>query len=116
MAYRAYNAYRIGTYVASSSITGSNCAAHWTLLCTLIVALTIDVMKPASLGFTIPGMIREYHVSAAEASLVPFFALVGTVVGSVVWGVLADLYGRKASILLAAVVFVGTAICGAMPS
>jgi putative MFS transporter len=90
--------------------------AHWTLLCALIVALMIDVMKPASLGFTIPGMVREYHVAAAEASLVPFSALVGTVVGSVVWGVLADLYGRKASILLAAVVFVGTAICGAMPS
>ena len=46
----------------------------------------------------------------------PFFALIGTVVGSVVWGVIADIYGRKASILLSAVMFVGTSICGAMPS
>ena len=90
--------------------------AHWTLMAALVVALIIDVMKPASLGFVIPGMITEYHVSAAQASLVPFFALVGTVVGSLVWGILADLYGRKASILLSSVVFVGTAICGAMPS
>jgi MFS transporter, putative metabolite:H+ symporter len=37
------------------------------------------------------------------------------VVGSVVWGWLADLYGRRASILLSSVMFVGTAICGAMP-
>ena len=43
-------------------------------------------------------------------------ALCGTVVGSVLWGVLADIYGRKASILLSAVMFVGTSICGAMPS
>ena len=31
-------------------------AAHWTLMLVLVVALGIDIMKPASLGFTIPGM------------------------------------------------------------
>jgi putative MFS transporter len=82
----------------------------------LVVALIIDIMKPASLGFTIPGMVGEYRVTKATASLVPFFALSGTVVGSIVWGVIADVYGRKASILLSAVMFVGTSICGAMPS
>lgn len=90
--------------------------AHWGLMVALVVALVIDVMKPASLGFVIPGMIREYHVTQAQASLVPFSALIGTVTGSVLWGVLADIYGRKASILLSAVVFIGTSICGAMPS
>jgi putative MFS transporter len=89
---------------------------HWTLMAALVVALMIDVMKPASLGFVMPGMVREYGVSKAQASLVPFFALVGTVAGSLVWGAIADIYGRKASILLSAVVFVGTSICGAMPS
>jgi putative MFS transporter len=91
-------------------------AAHWTLMSVLVVALVIDIMKPASLGFTIPGMVSEYHVTKATASLVPFFALSGTVVGSIVWGIIADIYGRKASILLSAVMFVGTSICGAMPS
>jgi putative MFS transporter len=90
--------------------------AHWTLMAVLVIALVIDIMKPASLGFTIPGMIKEYGVPKATASLVPFFALVGTVVGSIVWGIVADVYGRKASILLSAVMFVGTSICGAMPS
>ncbi len=91
-------------------------SVHWTLMVVLVVALTIDVMKPASLGFVMPGMTREYGVPKAQAALVPFFALVGTVVGSLIWGVIADIYGRKASILLSAVVFVGTSICGAMPS
>ena len=83
----------------------------------LVIALIIDIMKPASLGFTIPGHGRaNIAVPKATASLVPFFALTGTVVGSIVWGVIADIYGRKASILLSAVMFVGTSICGAMPS
>lgn len=90
--------------------------AHWRLMLVLVVALVIDIMKPASLGFTIPGMIDEYGVPRDTVSLVPFFALVGTVVGSFIWGWVADLYGRKASILLSAVMFVGTSICGAMPS
>ena len=90
--------------------------AHWALMFVLVIALGIDIMKPASLGFTIPGMIDEYHQTKATVSLVPFFALLGTVLGSVVWGALADVYGRKATILLSAVMFVGTSICGAMPS
>jgi putative MFS transporter len=90
--------------------------AHWSLMAVLVIALIIDIMKPASLGFTIPGMVGEYGVPKATASLVPFFALTGTVVGSIVWGIIADVYGRKASILLSAVMFVGTSICGAMPS
>jgi putative MFS transporter len=90
--------------------------AHWVLMSVLVIGLIIDVMKPAALGFTIPGMVDEYHQTKATVSLVPFFALVGTVVGSIVWGTLADIYGRKATILLSAVMFVGTSICGAMPS
>lgn len=90
--------------------------AHWGLMVVLVVALVIDVMKPASLGFTVPGMVAEYGVAKSTVSLVPFFALIGTVAGSVLWGIIADIYGRKASILLSAVMFVGTSICGAMPS
>ncbi len=90
--------------------------AHWGLMVVLVVALVIDVMKPASLGFTVPGMVAEYGVPKKTVSLVPFFALAGTVTGSVLWGWIADLYGRKATILLSAVMFVGTSICGAMPS
>ena len=90
--------------------------AHWRLMVVLTVALVIDVMKPASLGFVVPGMTREYEISKTMVAWLPFAALCGTVVGSVVWGWLADLYGRRASILLSAVMFVGTSICGAMPS
>jgi putative MFS transporter len=49
-------------------------------------------------------------------SELPFSALIGTAVGSFVWGALADVYGRRATILLSSVMFIGTSICGAMPS
>jgi putative MFS transporter len=90
--------------------------AHWGLMSVLVIALIIDIMKPATLGFTLPGMMSEYHVTKATVSSFPFSALTGTVIGSVIWGWLADIYGRKATILLSAVMFVGTSICGAMPS
>jgi putative MFS transporter len=89
--------------------------AHAGLMVVLTVALVIDVMKPASLGFVVPGMIAEYGIPKSTAAWLPFAALVGTVAGSLIWGVLADRYGRKATILLSAIMFIGTSICGAMP-
>jgi putative MFS transporter len=89
---------------------------HWAAGVALAVALVIDIMKPASLGFVTPGMRVEYNIGEATVALLPFCALVGTALGSFVWGVLADLYGRRATILLSAVCFIGTSICGAMPS
>lgn len=90
--------------------------AHWGQIALLTVALVIDVMKAATLGFVTPGMRGEYAITAAAVSRLPFVALIGTAAGSFLWGALADIYGRRASILLAAVMFMGTSICGAMPS
>jgi putative MFS transporter len=89
--------------------------SHWGMAALLAVALIIDIMKPASLGFVTPGMRAEYGVGDALVAWLPFAALAGTAIGSFVWGWLADLYGRRASILLSSVMFIGTSICGAMP-
>ncbi|WP_417231960.1 MFS transporter [Brevundimonas sp.] len=89
--------------------------AHWLMCGLLAVALMVDIMKPASLGFVLPGVREEYGLTDAAVALLPFAALAGTVVGSFAWGWLADIYGRRASILLSSVMFIGTSICGAMP-
>ncbi|HEX8365299.1 MAG TPA: MFS transporter [Allosphingosinicella sp.] len=88
---------------------------HAAVLAVLILGLVIDVMKPATLGFVLPGMSSEYGISRATVAWFPFVALVGTTVGSFVWGWLADVYGRRVSILLSTILFVATSICGAMP-
>jgi putative MFS transporter len=89
---------------------------HWGLVVVLAVALAVDVQKPATLGFVIPGMTREYDISHETAGYLALVALIGTTLGSVLWGRLADSLGRRAAILLSALMFIGTAICGAMPS
>ena len=90
--------------------------AHWVQIVILAAALIIDVMKPATLGFVVPGMLAEYGLNSASVAELPFAALLGTTIGSFLWGILADLYGRRATILLASVIFMGTSICGSMPS
>jgi len=89
---------------------------HWKLVTALLVAVTVDVMKPATLGFVMPGMTEEYDISKKAAGTLALIALTGTTLGSIVWGRLADIMGRRAAILLSALMFIGTAICGAMPS
>jgi putative MFS transporter len=89
---------------------------HWQLCGLLAIALVVDIMKPATLGFVTPGMRIEYGLDDQSVAWLPLAALTGTVTGSFAWGALADFYGRRAAILLSSVMFVGTSICGAMPS
>jgi len=91
-------------------------AEHWKLVAVLVIALAVDVLKPATLGFVMPGMTKEYAISKETAGVLALVALTGTTVGSIVWGRLADVFGRRAAILLSALMFIGTAICGAMPA
>lgn len=90
--------------------------SHYIVLLVSVVALAIDVMKPATIAFVLPGLREEYGISTRTASLLPLVALTGTAVGSFVWGAVADRLGRQPSLLLAGLMFVGTAICGAMPT
>ncbi len=97
--------------------------AHVGLLIVMAVAVTIDVMKPTTLGFVVPGFGKEYGLKSPVnpgghpgAALLPLAGIAGTVIGSFLWGWLGDRIGRRASILLAGVLFVATAVCGAMPS
>lgn len=96
--------------------------AHVLLLLVMTLAVVIDVMKPVTLGFVVPGMAKEYGLRSAlnphgsvPVALLPLIATIGTVIGSFVWGSFGDRIGRRASILLAAVLFISTSICGVMP-
>jgi MFS transporter, putative metabolite:H+ symporter len=95
---------------------------HVALLLVISVAIVIDAMKPAALSFVAPGMAKEYGLKAATnphgglpVSLLPLCGIGGTVLGSLLWGWLADHIGRRSSLLFAGLLFVTTSICGAMP-
>ena len=97
--------------------------SHVALMLVMAAAVTIDVMKPATLSFVLPGMTREYGLrsplhptGSIPAALLPFAGITGTVLGSFLWGWLGDRIGRRPSILMAAMAFIATSICGSMPS
>jgi putative MFS transporter len=97
--------------------------AHVGLLLVMAAAITIDVMKPTTLAFIAPGAAAEYGLKSPltpdaagpPVALYPLFGIAGTVVGSFVWGSMGDKIGRRASILLAGMIFIAVAVCGAMP-
>ena len=98
-------------------------AAHYGLMVTMMLAVTIDIMKPTALAFVMPGMTTEYGLKGPlnpggtiPVAYVSLSGIVGTVLGSFLWGWLGDRIGRRASILYAGIGFVGTSICGAMPT
>lgn len=97
--------------------------AHIVLLAVMSLAVTIDVMKPVTLGFVVPGMAQEYGLKSAlnpdadiPVAWFPFISIIGTVLGSIVWGYLGERIGRKGSIMLAGILFIATAVCGSMPN
>jgi len=98
--------------------------AHVGLILVMAAAITIDVMKPTTLAFVAPGAAAEYglrsplnpHSTGLPIALYPLAGISGTVIGSFLWGWLADRIGRRSSILVAAVMFIATSTCGAMPA
>jgi MFS transporter, putative metabolite:H+ symporter len=96
---------------------------HVGLLLVMAAAITIDVMKPTTLAFVVPGMAREYGLKSplnptgqVPVAFLPLAGITGTVIGSFLWGWMGDKIGRRASILLAAVIFIATSVCGSMPN
>jgi putative MFS transporter len=90
----------------------------------MVIAIAIDTQKPFTFTFILPGVADEYDLASPSRSapgqwpvaLWPFVAILGTVVGSLVWGHLADRIGRRASILVIATMFMATSVCAVMPS
>ena len=89
--------------------------AHWRLVAVLVFGLVIDTMKPLTIGFVLPGLRDEYGISIGTAAHLPIVALTGTVIGSLLFGHLADRVGRHPTIQIAVLMFIATSICGAMP-
>lgn len=95
---------------------------HLGLVLAMAVAVMIDIMKPTALAFVLPGMTVEYGLKSPlnptgtiSVAYIALSGIVGTVLGSFMWGWLGDRIGRRASILYAGIGFIATSICGAMP-
>jgi len=98
--------------------------AHIKLMLVMIVAVAVDTLKPFTFTFILPGVANEYNMASPShpapgqwpVALWPFVAISGTVIGSLIWGHVADRIGRRASLLIVATMFMSTAVCSAMPA
>ena len=98
--------------------------AHIKLMLVMVVAIAIDTQKPFTFTFILPGVADEYDLASPSraapgqwpVAVWPFVAILGTVIGSLVWGHLADRVGRRATILVIATMFMATSVCAVMPS
>lgn len=94
------------------------------LVTALVFAIAIDAQKPFTFVFILPSVATDYGLPSPSTpgadgmpvAVLPFSGILGTLLGSFVWGHLSDRFGRRPALLFAAVLFVGTSICGAMPS
>lgn len=96
--------------------------AHVGLLLVLSLAVTVDVMKPMTLSFVVPGVGAEYGLASplnpggdTPVAWLPLAGVSGTMTGSFLWGRLGDRIGRRGSLLFAGMLFATTAVCGTMP-
>lgn len=111
------------THLARQTPTDRLHAPHWILVAVLIFAVGIDSQKPYTFTFILPDLAREYGVAspghpiagAPAVGWLPFTGILGTLLGSFLWGTLGDRVGRRSALMFAALLFVATSICGAMP-
>src|SRR5438046_2188663 len=71
--------------------------AHVALLLVMAAAVTIDVMKPTTLAFVVPGMGREYGLrtpptptASVPGAWLPLSGISGPALGSFLWGWFGD--------------------------
>lgn len=68
-------------------------------------AIMFDGYDVALYGIGLPLMIEDFHISVVEAGAISSYSVIGTMLGTFLFGSLADSIGRKKSITICLVVF-----------
>lgn len=81
------------------------------------IAWTMDGMEILLLAFIGPALRCDWHITDAQAASLTMVVFIGMMIGAVLWGAIADVHGRKASLLLSSsIVFVAGVACAFAPS
>ena len=86
---------------------------HWTVLIWCALAIVFDGYDLAVVGIALPSIMKDMGVDATQAGFMASSALFGMMFGNIVFGGLADRFGRKLSISICIIIFsVFTALAG----
>ena len=78
---------------------------HWVFFVCCLLVITIDGYDMVIYGATVPLLMRHWHLGPAYAGLIGTYALLGTVIGALIFGRLADKLGRKKVIVTCSIIF-----------
>ncbi|MGA3128478.1 MAG: MFS transporter [Candidatus Korobacteraceae bacterium] len=67
----------------------------WLLLCGVLLAEILDGMDFQMTAFAMPGIIRGFHINAAQAGAISSAGNIGLMVGATLFSLLCDRIGRK---------------------
>lgn len=99
--------------VGSEKITGY----QWKTLWASTVGYAMDGLDMMILAFTMPMIIAYFGINAAQAGSVSTVTLLGAVLGGIVFGILADKYGRVRVFTWTILIFsVFTGLCAIAPN
>lgn len=99
--------------VGSEKITGY----QWKTLWASTVGYAMDGLDMMILAFTMPLIIAYFGINAAQAGSVSTITLLGSVLGGIVFGVLADKYGRVRVFTWTILIFsLFTGLCALAPN
>lgn len=67
-------------------------------------------------GAVLPILVKDWSLSSVQAGLIGSYGMVGMMLGSIIFGWLADKYGRKKMIVISSAFYsLFTALCGSAP-
>lgn len=90
---------------------------QWKTLWASFVGYAMDGLDMMILAFTMPLIIAYFGINAAEAGSVSTITLLGAVLGGIIFGVLADKYGRVRVFTWTILIFsIFTGLCALAPN
>ncbi|WP_433875822.1 MFS transporter [Sinomonas atrocyanea] len=75
--------------------------------------ITFDMYDLVMYGSVLPVLIKQWHMTPVEAGAIGSYGFFGMMVGAVLFGILADRFGRTRILVASVILFsVATALCG----
>ena len=78
---------------------------HLQILLSCIFIIVIDGYDMFMLGAILPPLMEEWHIPPVSAGVLSSYALIGMMIGALIFGPIADKIGRKKVILISTIIF-----------
>ena len=78
---------------------------HLQILLACIFIIVVDGYDMFMLGAILPPLMEEWNIPPVSAGVLSSYALVGMMIGALVFGPVADKIGRKKVILISTIIF-----------